>query len=168
MISDHIAINKMQKGAIKNLLFHCGNLQRIDNALILCDGSTRSLADAFAFVAAEENYSVNVLEIPPLNRHGMEPPGYALQAMRTATLILSLCQYSLAHSSARIEASKSGARFLSLPLYHWQLLQDPCLHIDFKSQAPLVRKFADAFTHGHVIHITTAAVLILKWILLIE
>jgi leucyl aminopeptidase (aminopeptidase T) len=50
-----------------------------------------------------------------------------------------------------------GARFLSLPLYDWKLLEDDCLHIDYMAQAWRVRLFADAFTRGNVVHVTTAA-----------
>lgn len=150
-------MNKVQKQAIQNLLFHCGSLTTKDRALILCDVETRDLANAFADVASEANQIVEVMEIPALSNHGAEPPTDAAETMRSATLILSLCRYSLAHSSARIVAGHAGARFLSLPLYDWQLLEDPCVHIDFKAQAGLVRRFAQAFTAGDQIHVTTAA-----------
>jgi leucyl aminopeptidase (aminopeptidase T) len=42
-------------------------------------------------------------------------------------------------------------------LYHWELLEDPSLHFDFKSQAPLVKKFAQTFTDGEVVRVTTTA-----------
>lgn len=150
-------IDAVKTKAINNLLFHCGNLTRDDRALILCDPSTRALADAFVKAANAADHRIELMEIPMLTQHGSEPPEQASLAMQASTLILSLCQYSLAHSSARIHAAKAGARFLSLPLYDWKLLEDPCLHIDFKSQAPLVRKFADAFTHGERVQVTTAA-----------
>lgn len=150
-------LNEKRKKAINNLLFHCGNLQANDRALILCDAGTRSLADAFFQVAEEYDRNVTLMEIPPLAQHGAEPPSYASDAMQSSTLILSLCQYSLAHSHARLEASQRGARFLSLPLYHWELLEDPSIHIDFKAQAPFVRKFSQAFTDGDVVHVTTQA-----------
>ena len=151
------AVNEVQKKSINNLLFHCGNLQPEDHALILCDPSTRCMAESFVAVAQEKNHYLKLMEISPLPNHGAEPPGEAAQAMQASTLILSLCQFSLAHSSARKTAASAGARFLSLPLYHWDLLEDPSVHIDFKSQAPLVRKFSQAFTDGEVVHVTTAA-----------
>ena len=150
-------MNETQRKAIGNLLFNCGNLRRGDRALILCDAGTRSMAEAFACVAREANQAVEVMEIPALANHGAEPPAYAATAMQLSTLILSLCQYSLAHSSARIAAGHAGSRFLSLPLYDWKLLEDPSLHIDFKSQAWLVQRFAQAFTEGDVVRVTTEA-----------
>lgn len=150
-------MNEIRKKAINNILFNCGNLTRKDRALILCDAGTRPIADAFSCVAREENQNIDVMEIPLLSNHGAEPPAYAASAMQSSTLILSLCQYSLAHSNARIVAGYAGARFLSLPLYDWDLLEDASLRFDFKSQAWLVRKFAQAFTEGDVVRVTTAA-----------
>ena len=142
--------------AISNLLFHCGNLRENDRALILCDPGTKNIADAFMRVVAEHAMLVTLLEIPVLQNHGAEPPEYVARKMASSTLIVSLCGYSLAHSNARIRAAQSGARFLSLPLYTWDLLEDPSLQINFKNHAPQVRKFANAFTKGKKITIKTA------------
>lgn len=150
-------LNEKKQKAISNLLFHCAHLTDTDRAILLCDPKTRSIADAFFEVALANNIRLNVLEIPELQNHGSEPPKDAAEQMSSSTLIMSLCGYSLAHSSARLRAAKKGARFLSLPLYTWDLLEDPCLHIDFKSHAPQVMNFANAFTKGQKIHVTTKA-----------
>lgn len=150
-------LNDKKRHAITNLLFHCGNLTSKDNALILCDKETKKIANAFVEIALQNEIKLNLLEIPALTNHGAEPSEYAANKMELATLILSLCGFSLAHSKARIRAAKNGARFLSLPLYTWELLENPCLHIDFKSHAPRVKNFANAFTSGEKIHICTEA-----------
>ena len=150
-------ISDQQNNAINNILFNCGNLNAQDRVLILCDSSTRLLAEAFTIRAQSTNPATELMEIPALPNHGAEPPGYAAEAMCRSTLILSLCRYSLAHSNARAEAAHTGARFLSLPLYDWKLLDDECLRIDYSAQAGRVRQFADAFTRGHTVHVTTAA-----------
>jgi len=150
-------LNNIRQRAIKNLLFHCAHLKAKDHALVLCDPETRFIADAFVDVASSSQIKLNLLEIPVLMNHGSEPPEHAEKLMESSTLIISLCGFSLAHSKARIRAAKKGARFLSLPLYTWDLLEDPSLHIDFKSHAQKVRNFADAFTDGEKIHITTEA-----------
>lgn len=150
-------ITSNQYKAIENIIFNCGGLKADDSVLILCDASTRSIADAFLNCVISFNPNVVLMEIPDLPNHGAEPVAYAKEAMCSASLILSLCKYSLAHSRARVESSHSGARFLSLPLYDWFLLEDECLRIDFSAQAGRVRKFADAFTGGQEVSITTAA-----------
>jgi len=150
-------INDNQKTSIENVLFNCGGLNASDDLLILCDGTTRQIADEFLNCAVSVNPKAKLMEIPNLPNHGAEPIGYAKEAMCCSTLILSLCRYSLAHSQARLDSALSGARFLSLPLYDWNLLDEECLRIDFSAQSGRVRKFADAFTVGQQIHVTTEA-----------
>ena len=150
-------INDNQKKSIENVLLNCGGLSVTDDVLILCDASTRQIADEFLNGAVSVNPKAQLMEIPDLPHHGAEPIGYAKEAMCRSTLILSLCRYSLAHSQARLDSALSGARFLSLPLYDWNLLDEECLRIDFSAQSGRVRKFADAFTVGQQIHVTTEA-----------
>ena len=128
-----------------------------DHVLILCNSDTRQIANEFFSCTALANPKVKLMEIPDLPNHGAEPIKSAKEAMCMATLIISLCKYSLAHSQARLDASSFGARFLSLPDYNWNLLEDECLRIDYLKEANRVRKFADAFTAGQKIHITTKA-----------
>ncbi|HQS58870.1 MAG: hypothetical protein B7Y56_12590 [Gallionellales bacterium 35-53-114] len=150
-------INDVQNKAIENILFNCGNLNKNDRVLILCDSSTRDIAEAFASRALRVNPTTELLEIPALPNHGAEPSNNAKEAMCRSTLILSLCRYSLAHSQARFDSANAGARFLSLPLYDWNLLNDECLRTDYAEHASRVQRFADAFTNGREIHVTTAA-----------
>ena len=150
-------MNDRQKKAIRNLLFNCASLRASDRVLILCDPLTRNIADAFYSIEAKYSYEIVILEIPLLSNHGSEPPAYAADLMQTATVIISLCTYSLAHSRARIDANGAGARFLSLPLYNWDLLDDLSLQIDFKSQANIVRVVTDVFTQGKAVHVTSLA-----------
>jgi leucyl aminopeptidase (aminopeptidase T) len=150
-------VNLRQSDAIDRLLFHCGTLRPTDRVLILCDATTRDLADAFAGAARRATDGVRLMELPAVTQHGAEPPADAADAMRASTLILSLCRYSLAHSTARVDAGRSGARFLSLPLYDWELLEDPSLAVDFRAQASCVQQVARAFTTGSLARVTTAA-----------
>src|SRR3990167_6746204 len=150
-------MNLIQKKAINNLILNCGSLQPKDNVLILCDSETRALAEAFHETSREICQCITLIEINSLSNHGDEPSEEVALVMRSATLIMSLCKYSLAHSNARIKAGLAGARFLSLPLYDWNLLEHRSLHIDFKSQAEIVKKVTQLFTHGKRVHVTTKA-----------
>ena len=128
-------INDVQNKAIENILFNCGNLNENDRVLILCDSSTRDIAEAFTSLALRVNPATELLEIPALPNHGAEPSSNAKEAMCRSTLIFSLCRYSLAHSQARFDSANAGARFLSLPLYDWNLLNDECLRTDYAEHA---------------------------------
>ena len=115
------------------------------------------MGEAFRNQAIKITSKVNLVEIPLADRHGEEPPEHIKELMFQANLIICLSKYSLAHSKARFEAGKHGARFLSMPFYSWDLLKDPAVAVDFKSQAPIVKRVADLFTAGSRVHVTTAA-----------
>lgn len=150
-------ISKNQINAINNVAFKCGGLKHDDDVLILCDITTRQIANEFYKCIASTHSAVSLLEIPELPNHGAEPSVNAKVAMCSASLILCLCKYSLAHTRARLDAASAGARFLSLPLYDFSLLEDESLRIDYHAQSQRVRNFANAFTLGREIHITSSA-----------
>ena len=148
-------LRDLQCESIKNIIFNCGCISNDDETLIICDNTTKDIALEFQKIIKEKNLSSDLIEIADLGNHGNEPPDYVKNKMINSSLIMSLCRYSLAHSNARIQAAKYGARFLSLPLYDWALLEDPSLTFDFKSQARLVKSFSDKFSMGSKAIITT-------------
>ena len=140
--------------AINHLVTHCGGVLRGENVFVVCDALTRDIADVFVLQGQELGAKVSLAQIPDLDRHGLEPPAAVGEQMLAADLTISLCRSSLAHSHAR-RASAASGRFLSLPQYSLDLLCDPSIMVDYEAQAATVRKFADAFTSGSEIRVTT-------------
>jgi leucyl aminopeptidase (aminopeptidase T) len=143
--------------AAQHLLTHCGSLKATESLLILCDHTTRDLADFFLQQALLITPRATLMEVPLAKAHGQNPPPQAAQAMLQASLVMSLCKFSLAHSRARMDAAAKHVRFLSMPLYTWELMSDPSITVDYKAQARLVRMVSDAFSHGKGVHVTTQA-----------
>lgn len=139
--------------SIRHLIFHCGSLKSGERVTILSDPKTRLLADQFEDVAMEQAGRVEHYVIEGLTRHGQEPPDEAASLMAASDLIISLCTWSLAHSMARIDAGKKGARFLSLPYYSEALLSDPCIRINYRDQKRSVQQLSDVLTEGEWLHI---------------
>lgn len=136
-----------------HIVSNCGNVNKDEKILVLCDASTEDIADLFVRESQLYTEYVSKLVIPVAKAHGEEPPIDARELMLQSDLILSLCKYSLAHSQARIDAGKAGARFLSMPLYSWDLLNDPAMLVDYRDQYTIVRKVADLFTTGSRVHV---------------
>ena len=155
VIKDHIPSQK-HYSAIKYILEACCAIVPTDHVLILCDENTEDIATIFYKESCNFSKQVNLLKIPKMQSHGKEPNDMVVESMCSSTLIISICTYSLAHSQARMKSSNVGARFLSLPLYSWELLEDNCIFADYKSQSSLVRYFSDAFTAGNCIHVTSS------------
>ncbi len=142
---------------IKHLISHCGNLQTHEVLCLLFDETTEDLANEFLVQARTISDKIFFKCVPVASKHGEEPPAEAAELMIQSDLIISLCQFSLAHSQARIAAGKSGARFLSMPLYDWALLSTPAISIDFKAQGERVKKVTDILSRGKRVHVTTRA-----------
>jgi leucyl aminopeptidase (aminopeptidase T) len=150
-------MTKAREIAISYILTECGGISISDRVLILCDSTTKDISNAFTKISKNKANFVQCIEIPKLISHGQEPPTDVVDEMCQATLIISLCRYSLAHSQARIDSATAGARFLSLPLYNWDLLDNPCVQVNYKAQASIVHYFANAFTEGNIVHVTSFA-----------
>jgi 2,5-dihydroxypyridine 5,6-dioxygenase len=141
---------------IQYLLTHCGSLRSEERVLILCDPKSKDLAEAVVKEANTLKVDAKLLEIRGLDRHGSEPSTAVAKEIKKSDLTLSMCQHSLAHSHARINASKH-TRFLSLPQIDIGLLRNPAMSVDFHAQAETTRFFADAFTHGKTVRIKSSS-----------
>ena len=146
----------MPQKPIEHIVSYCGNLKDDEHVLILCDSLTADLGKRFLEQAKKITPHAFLEESPLAKKHGEEPSPTASSKMLDADLIISLCTFSLAHSQARANASRNGARFLSLPFYSLSFLQNPAILFTYKQQAPLVRKISDLLSTGHTIRIQTA------------
>ena len=145
------------QAAIAHLIRNCGKLKPSERLLIICDSSTKSIAEAFEQNARSISPQVKVVEVPLAERHGQEPPEDTARMMLGNDLIISLRSYSLAHSTARVEAAKQGARFLSMPDYSWEMLADPALMVDYEAQFNNVKFITDKFSAGSVLRVRGVA-----------
>jgi leucyl aminopeptidase (aminopeptidase T) len=150
-VPDEIEIRK----AIDHIVTQCGSLRQGERAMVVADESTGEIARLVARGCTELGAHVSVHTIPMASMHGAEPPSDVAEEMKSADLIFGLTRYSMAHSRARNQACHAGARYLSLPEYSHELLRDPAVLADYRGRAPVVRAFADAFTRGRRVRVTT-------------
>lgn len=134
--------------AIKHIILHCGNLKPNETAVVLCDNKTLSLAKLFINEIKKKTNKVNIINVGNLNFHGQEINKEIKDKMCHSKIIFCLTSYSLAHSSARIEASKAGARFLSLPDYSKKFISNPSIVVDYKKISVNMKKFTKILNNG--------------------
>ena len=139
---------------LSHILRQCGGVQADEHVLLICDPDSRSLAEAMSVRCAVLGARADIAQINGLARHGEEPPATVARSMLGADLIMSLCRFSLAHTTARLNSAKH-ARFLSLPQYDWAMLNEPAVMVDYQAQASNVRRFADTFDRGAEIRVKT-------------
>lgn len=135
----------------------CGRLRADERVAIVCDTSTRDLGDILARRAALVTERVHLVEVPPFDMHGQEPPQHAAEQMRLADLCLGITAKSMVHTNARRDAAKGGTRYLSLPDYSMDLLAHESLRADFEARGRIGDRIAAAFTAGREVRVTTPA-----------
>ncbi len=137
------------------LLRTCGRLAAGERVAIICDSETRAVADVVASRAKLLTTDVHLVEVPPFEMHGQEPPADAAEQMRGAALCLGLTAKSMIHTAARKAASLGGTRYLSLPDYSLGLLADDSLRADFAARGVIGKRIAEAYTAGSEIKVTS-------------
>ncbi|PAE23890.1 aminopeptidase [Bacillus sp. 7894-2] len=118
----------------------------------LTDGITKVLASVVCSLDAEPIK----ISMPPRKGHGDALPDAVAAAMKEADVIIAPTTYNIAHTKARHDAQKAGARVLILPEAHEDILLSKGLRADFAELRPQVEKLADILTAGEFVHITTS------------
>ena len=139
------------------LISRCGSVRAGERVLIVCDASTRAVGDLLFQRARALTDKSELLVVKEFAMHGEEPPADAAAAMQAADLCLGVTAKSMAHTAARRALSQAGGRYLSLPDYSLELLEDGSLRADFKSRKTATMAVADAFTQGRRITVSTQA-----------
>lgn len=150
-----MVITQVHSQSAHHIVEHCGSLKSNEKALVVCDPTTQDLANLFLEQCKKISAQAKLLVISLAKFHGTEPPQVVAEEMCKANLIMGITSMSMAHTQARINATKNGGRYLSLAEYSWGLLEDTCVQFNFKSQAHVVRTVTDVFTHGKKLKVTT-------------
>ncbi len=92
----------------------CVNLKQGEKALILCDYSTEKIAQKLFEKASEKTEAV-LVKTKPTERHGVEPLKEVAYLMSKFDVVLAPTKHSLTHTKARQNATKKGARVVTMP-----------------------------------------------------
>jgi leucyl aminopeptidase (aminopeptidase T) len=93
----------------------CVGIGPSDSVLVVYSAEQRSIAEALLEAARARARSVTKVELPPLLRHGAEPPADIAEQMADADVVLAPTATSLSNTEARREASGRGVRVASMP-----------------------------------------------------
>ena len=121
------------------------------------DAQTKPVGNCFSEAAQSLGGSVFLVETPIAKMHGEEPSAVAAQAILNADLVLGLRNKSMAHTNARLAMTENGGRYLSLPDYTLELLNDPSVQVDYAAQFENVLAISDALTKGSKLSVITEA-----------
>ena len=142
--------------SIRSVYQDCLRVRHQEQLLILCDIPMMDLA--LQFLKVSESFSkfssVHILrEIPHANE---EPHRSVAQLMEVQDVILMITSRSLSHTQARRNASKHGARIVSMPGITEEILCRT-LNGHYRQILHRSRKLADILTIGRSAKLTTPA-----------
>ena len=106
-------MNKLSKPA-EITINTCLGVKKNERVLVLCDESTQEIAEALYEKASEKAETV-LVKTKPTERHGSEPSKEIAYLMKKFDVIIAPTKYSLTHTKARQNATKQGARIVTMP-----------------------------------------------------
>lgn len=134
----------------------CAGLKQGERALIIANEETRDVAEIVRAIASEVSSDVEIIVEPTAQMHGSEPSARTAAKMLKADVIFCLTLKSLAHSQARLKATESGARYLSLADYSMDQLRSPALTFDFACLLSEVERLGSKLDAGKRVRVTSA------------
>jgi len=101
--------------AAETAVVQCLGLEADESCAIVTDDKRREIGEALYDVASEITDDAVILQYPPGNQHGEEPPSPVAAAMLDADVFLAPTTKSISHTRARGNACAEGARGATLP-----------------------------------------------------
>ncbi|QLC33572.1 aminopeptidase [Halarchaeum sp. CBA1220] len=101
--------------AADTAVVQCLGITADDTVVVVTDDERRPIGQALYEAARDVTDDVTVLQYPPGEQHGAEPPAPVAAAMREADAFLAPTTKSLSHTRARSRASDAGVRGATLP-----------------------------------------------------
>lgn len=137
----------MMKGARK-IVETCADVKQGERVLVVTDIEKITIAEMVAAAAVERGAEVVISIMLPRRIHGEEPPEMIATAMKSADVIIAPTTFSLAQTSARVEAQKVGARVINMPAFTENMLVSGGIDADFLAQKPIAEKVAQLLTEA--------------------
>lgn len=139
----------------RTIVGKCAFVKKGESVFIVTDFETLAEAQLIAEAAAAAGGNVTMGSMSVRELDGQEPEKTLAAAMKEVDVVLMAVRKSLAHTNASRAALAAGARVLSLTAISMDLLASRAFKADFKSAAPLCEKFAEIFTRGNCLTITS-------------
>ena len=93
----------------------CLQVRREEDVLVITDPETSEIGQSLYEEAARVTDRILLVMMPPTQRPGKEPPPPVADIMRKNRVIIIATKDSLTHTRARQQATKEGARIVSMP-----------------------------------------------------
>lgn len=99
----------------RSVIRTCLQVRREEDVLVITDPNTAEVGQALYEEAARVTDRILLVMMPPTQKTGKEPPLPVSDIMRKNRVIIIATKDSLTHTRARQQATKEGARIVSMP-----------------------------------------------------
>ncbi|MCP5464790.1 MAG: aminotransferase class I/II-fold pyridoxal phosphate-dependent enzyme [Deltaproteobacteria bacterium] len=154
--TDQISEESIEKG-IHQVLFNLGNLKKEESVCVVVDAKTSALGQQFSEYMGRSGVSHSLCEVPLQAMHGSEPPPEVASEMKSSDLILGLTTQSMAHTDARLQANRAGARYLSMPDFSENVMTHPALFADYQDRGMRLERLVHLLNRSHKLRVVTAS-----------
>lgn len=155
LTGEGVMTRKQEKLAgAKKLLRVCGQVEAGEEVLVVCDPTTKGLAEIIAEAAVQLNAVPVIAQMPPRVRDGQEPPESIAAAMLKATIVLTPVSRSITHTHAVQETVAKGGRALVLTQWNEDFLVEGGIGADFPAIRPTCLALGEAFERASRVRVT--------------
>ena len=99
----------------RSVIRTCLQVRREEDVLVITDPETAEVGQSLYEEAARVTDRILLVMMPPTQKPGKEPPLPVTDIMRKNRVIIIATKDSLTHTRARQQATKEGARIVSMP-----------------------------------------------------
>lgn len=138
-----------------HLIEVCADYKIGEKIFIIANEETLTIAEKLLHVSKKYDPNASLTSIPTAKFAGVEPPDEVAEQMLKSDIVFSLAKKSLAHTTARHNATERGTKFLSLPEYDEDVIQSNAILFDYKSVTELSFRLEHILTQGNTITITS-------------
>jgi leucyl aminopeptidase (aminopeptidase T) len=141
------------KASARIVLNQCLKIKKGERVVIITDKPCRLIGEVLwdELIDKKDSYLV---EIAPTGGHGKEPPPLVAELLKNSDVFIIPTSYSLTHTQARINATKSGVRGATMPGITPEVMIRT-LNADYQKIARLTRRIEELLNETKKVMIKT-------------
>lgn len=137
------------KDIAKNVMVGCLAVKPEEDVLIVTDDSRVTIGQALYEGAKELGCEAMLLVMKERAVSGQEPPHTIAEAMKAADVVICPTAQSLTHTTAKIEAQKTGTRIATMPGITEEMFSQGAMTADYNAVEKLTAKVSDLLTSAN-------------------
>ncbi|MEO0136195.1 MAG: aminopeptidase [candidate division WOR-3 bacterium] len=146
--------NKRLRSAARIVINQCLGVKEHESVAIITDHPCRVVGEAL-WQTIPNKQNAYLIEIAPTGGHGKEPPPLIGEILKKCDIFIIPTSFSLTHTRARIEATRTGARGATMPGITPEVMIRT-LNADYQKIARLTKKMERLLTVTKKVRIRTA------------